>query len=299
MQPAVADDEPRTRIGERVMVLDAEQRRGVRHLPRDLDGVHAFDGMRERGAKRHAAPEPDDRDAPRAGMQQQGDVGEQLLRQHVSAVRRVDLPVDRERGDAGRPPDRHRRGRAVAVIEERAGRERRFEIRRLDVRCRLPVVSLRQERDGGDRGRGDGAGCQPEARHARREQHHPPAGDAGDRRRHERALQTQGGNQDETAHERTGDRARGIGGVDPGDVARRALEVRGARAQRERKRGTEADGERQQQPRTHHRLALEDRTEPDPRFRYRTRDAYRQARDLRQRRGGCRADEDHHERKAE
>jgi hypothetical protein len=74
--------------------------------------------MAQRTGKRDAAAEPDEADAPRRVVQQQRHVREEPLRQHVAAIRRVHLSVDRECGNAGQAADGHRGSRAFAVIEQ-------------------------------------------------------------------------------------------------------------------------------------------------------------------------------------
>ena len=61
---------------------------------------------------------------------------EKPLREHVAAIRRVDLAVDRERRDAREAPDADRRRCSFPVVLEQTGFERRvrvafFQIRRV------------------------------------------------------------------------------------------------------------------------------------------------------------------------
>ena len=86
-------------------------------------------GWRKRAAERHAAAQPDDRDALRVRVQQQRQVREQALRQHVARVRRVDLAVDREHPRARRAADGHRRGGALLVGPRACRRRARIERR--------------------------------------------------------------------------------------------------------------------------------------------------------------------------
>ena len=58
---AVADDQPRARIGQRPRVLGLEEARGLDHLRRDLEHVDALERMAERRPERHAAAEAEDR----------------------------------------------------------------------------------------------------------------------------------------------------------------------------------------------------------------------------------------------
>ena len=78
-------------------------------------------------------------------VQQQRQVRDQLLRQHVAAIRGVGLAVDRERRRAGQLLHRHRRRRALLVIEQLAGLELRFEIEILRHVRRVHVDAGRQQ----------------------------------------------------------------------------------------------------------------------------------------------------------
>ncbi len=64
-------------------------------------------------------------------MQQEGQVGQQLLRQHVPGRGGVYFPVDRQREFAGQTLDRDRGRRSVAVVDQRPGFERGFKVETL------------------------------------------------------------------------------------------------------------------------------------------------------------------------
>ena len=91
-------------------------------------------------------PKSDDADPPRVPVQEERQVRERLLRQHVAAGRRVDLAVDGERQVAGEPLDGHDAGRTFAVVQQRSGFQRGRQVEALrDVACVL-VSSARQQR---------------------------------------------------------------------------------------------------------------------------------------------------------
>ena len=78
------------------MVLAGERIRCRDHFGRNFRDDRAIDRMCQRRAECHAAAEADDVDTARVVVQQQRQVGEQLLRQHVPAGRGVHLAVDRQ-----------------------------------------------------------------------------------------------------------------------------------------------------------------------------------------------------------
>ena len=90
-------------------------------------------------------PSPMIADLARVLVQQQRQVRDELLREHVAAVRRVGLAVDRQRRRAGQPLDRHGRRRAFAVVEQRARLEQRLEIEVLRHERRIHVDAAREQ----------------------------------------------------------------------------------------------------------------------------------------------------------
>jgi len=83
----------------------------------------------------------DDSDLPWVRMEQQGQVCEQLLREHVGARRGVDLAVDRERTVSSERFHRDRARGALAVVQERSGGERGTAINagRHEARIEIPA----------------------------------------------------------------------------------------------------------------------------------------------------------------
>ena len=124
MRSAVADDQMRARIVERVLVGVAEVAARPRPPP-------AKSRPRRRAQSDDCSAAPSVTPLPRPMMptsrgfscSSSGRCATSLLRQHVAAVRRVHLAVDGERGRSGEPLDRDRGRCALAVVEQRAGFE--------------------------------------------------------------------------------------------------------------------------------------------------------------------------------
>ena len=92
--PAVAHDQTRPRVGQSLPVLASEMLRRLDHFSRNFNRIDSLDRMGQGTSECHAAPVPDDGNATGVGMQEQRQMSQQSLRQHVAGVRRVDLPVD-------------------------------------------------------------------------------------------------------------------------------------------------------------------------------------------------------------
>ena len=220
--------------------------------------------MAKRRADRRAAAEADDHHLARVVVQQQRQVRHHLLRQHVAAVRRVDLAVDRERRGAGQLLHRHGRGGAFAVIEKRSRLQQRAQIeilgniRRVHVNAAgqqrsIPRRAEHEHRDGGSRAASTPAiralresGPQAITTRAAAIKH---AADDG-----ERGLQAEARDEEEPGGERSRNGADRVDGVDHAEPSggRRPLplKLRGQVADHregERERGAEAGRGRQDQ----------------------------------------------------
>ncbi len=242
-----------------------EARGRLDDLGRDLEHVGAVHGMAQGAAERHAAAQPNDRDALRVRVQQERQVREEALRQHVARVRRVDLAVDREHPRACRAADGHRRGGALLVVLERAGRERGLnvghaQIRRVFVRAAreerlVPARRVPRDDDAGRAGCGkdedartrDAAGRRDQDRDERR--HGDNSDDGG--------AQTEPRNQRKTRGERTGNRAHGVRRVQDRQVLRQRLARPRRETNRDRKQRAQDDRHRQQQRGRHQPLTPE------------------------------------------
>ena len=126
--------------------------------------------MTERGAQRDAAAEADNADLARVLVEEQRQVRDQFLRQHVATVRRVHLAVDGERQRSGEPLDRDRGSCPLAVVEQRAGLELSLQIKILRHVWRVEIRAAREERaiprsaDDRDYRGDDGGDCADEVR---------------------------------------------------------------------------------------------------------------------------------------
>ena len=106
MRSPVGDQQARARILQGTPVDVVEEPRRLDDLARQLNHIGTLDAVHECCTRGDAASQADDGDAPRLGMQQQRQVAQKLLGEHVGAVRRVDLAVDRQRTRAGQPAHR-------------------------------------------------------------------------------------------------------------------------------------------------------------------------------------------------
>ena len=106
-----------------------EQARCFDNLRRNLDHIGSRDGMRECCAQRDAAAQTHDGHPTRLRMQQQRQVCEQPLSEHVRPVRRVNFPSI-ERIVAKRFTHRNRGGGAFAIVEKPTGGEPCLQIDR-------------------------------------------------------------------------------------------------------------------------------------------------------------------------
>ena len=87
--------------------------------------------MGQRRTQGDAAAEAQNGHALRIRVEQERDMGEQPLRQHIARVGGIDLAVDGERCRASGPPDGNGAARALAVIEQFTGGERGARVRPL------------------------------------------------------------------------------------------------------------------------------------------------------------------------
>ncbi len=183
--------------------------------------------MGERRAERDATAEPEDRHALRIGMEQQRQVREHALRQHVAAVRRVDLAVDRERDGAGQLSHRDRARRSLPIRQQLACRQCRREVRSAHGR-RVLVGAARQQRSIPWRrdGDGDDGACrerkaQRSARAAMRAKQDRDRRDRDDGGHHPNGqMQPDRRDQHESRQQRAENRAERVDRVDAGRDAR-------------------------------------------------------------------------------
>ena len=277
MRPPVADDEAHARFGERAAAFAVEEARGLDDFRGDLHDVRAPHGaLGQRGADRDTAAQSDHDDVLCVAVEEHGQQAEQALREHVAAVRRIDLAVDGERRGTGQPTDADGRGCAFLVVLEHAGAQHRVEIVRREVgrvfvraaREKLAVPG-RQEKNGSQRCDGDAGWPQhgPWSWVLGRQsaKSHKQAGRAPEGAEHSRHLkrrpQSERRDERETCGQRAGDRAERVGGVHARGVA--ADRRRAARGDRERewKRGAECQRHRQQQQCGAERLRDDDAAE--------------------------------------
>ena len=265
MGAAVADDEAHAGGAEDASVFPLEERRRVHHLRRDLDNVGApHRAGRQRRSGRHAAAKADDTDILRIGMEKHRKEAEQTLRQHVTHVRRVDLPVDDERAHAGELPDAYRRDRATFVVQQPPRPQLRLEVVQADVRRvlvrpareQIEIPRRQQENDRGAKRGGHHHLRETATRRGPRPGFHDPDAERGedaDRcRRAESAVEADIRQQHEPADQRACDRskrvrrvhARGIRAGGPPVPGRRRR--RGSERQRERRTESARHGQEQQ-----------------------------------------------------
>ena len=201
-----------------------EQPRRFRHLRRDLGGGHPGDRVAERRAGGDAAAVADDEDRLRPRRQQERQMRQETLGEHVRAVGGVHLAVDREREFAGGLLHRNRGGGALFQEDEPPPAQQVAVAARLGSRGRLveaageqlPVPGARRGRPAdGDRRGGQRGG------EARTEQQR--GGEVRGDRGEERRLDAEERNQQESGGQRPG----GVpGGGPPVDDARRASGAR-------------------------------------------------------------------------
>ncbi len=86
------------------------------------------------GADRDAAAEADDADLLGVAMEEDGQEAEQALCQHVTGIRRVDLPVDHQGAHAGQFPNAHRRGRTIFVVQRAPRPQLGLEVPHIHIR---------------------------------------------------------------------------------------------------------------------------------------------------------------------
>ena len=86
--------------------------------------------MNQRCAGGDAAAQTDDAHAAGLRMQQQRQMAQKLLREHVSAVRRVHLALDCQGECSGEPSHRNRRGCTLFVVKQ---------FPRLQARCEIQI----------------------------------------------------------------------------------------------------------------------------------------------------------------
>ena len=231
----------------------AKKARRLDHLGGDLDHVGTRNRMTQRRAERHAAAQPDDGNVARVVVHEQRQMGDELLRQHVAAIRRVRLAVNRQRRRAGEPLDRYGRRGAFPVIQERAGLEQRFQIEILRHERRIQVgaageefaIPRRTERENRRRGdRGEHAGLPANLRQAspsNDNQHGANEARADDA---QRPLQAEQRDEEKARGERSEDRADRVDRIDVRESTGRPIRIADDR-QGERKGRTQADGSRQ------------------------------------------------------
>ena len=190
---------------------------------------------------------------------------DELLREHVAAIRGVGLAVDGERGRAGERLHRDRRRGALLVVAQRPGLQQRLRGR--DPWARTPRRGRRRWRAA----RGPTADWPPAPRRPRPTPPRRPCG-PGATGPHGATtisaaatrqplticrvrLQPEAGNHDEAGGKRSRHRADGVHGVHgaeaAGDVGRRGPGY----GERQRKRRAEADRRRQDQRRGERRAA--------------------------------------------
>ena len=119
MIAAVADDHPRARVGERVLVDLAEEFGRLYDLGRKFDAVDSRDRMALGRAQADAATEADQQHLLGILVQQQRQVCQKRMRAQVLALRRGDhLAVDPHETLAAQVPHGHCRGHAFFGIEQ-------------------------------------------------------------------------------------------------------------------------------------------------------------------------------------
>ena len=107
VRAAVSHNEVRTGIIQPVQVDVGKVPGCLDDLRRDFHDIRARDGMDERGTQRDAAAQSDDANLLRVWMQQQRQVSECFLREHVAEARRVDFAVDHQRPGPRQTLHRH------------------------------------------------------------------------------------------------------------------------------------------------------------------------------------------------
>ena len=148
------------------------------------------DGMTKRGAHGHATAKADDRHVARVVVQQQRQVCQELLRQHVAPVRGIHFSIDGQRCRSREPLHGNGRRRAVAIVQERPRLQLRVEIEIFRNVWRVQVSAAREKRPIPGRSDHHGeAGCdcrhgaqtpddrrQPSGRHDRQRRGHEASG---------------------------------------------------------------------------------------------------------------------------
>ncbi len=250
VRAAVADHQMRAWIGQGVVVLPGEEAGRRDDIGGDLDDVRAPNRMRQRRAERDAATEADDADLAGGAVDEQRHVRQQLLRQHVAAVRRVHLAINRKRADSRQAPNRYRPGGPIVVVEQASSPQRPVEVERPEVRCvlvraarhqcRIPAGQRqRRRRDAGCCGKTDGlrhsAASTAQDDEGCAEKHDDRRADCG-------RVKTETWNEQEAGGQRSGDGAERVHGVDEADITWNRLKRAAACGDRQRHRCAERGG---------------------------------------------------------
>ena len=118
---AVADDHPRARVGERVLVDLAKEFGRLHDLGRQLDAVNGRDQVALGRAQADAAAEADQQHLLGILVQEQRQVRQKRMRAQILALRGGDdFAVDPHKTLAAQVPHGHRRGHAFLGIEQAA-----------------------------------------------------------------------------------------------------------------------------------------------------------------------------------
>ena len=255
MRASVTEHESGAGIAQGVVVVGVEERRGGDDLGRNLDDIRPLNRVAQGRTQRHPAAEADDADLPGGSVQQQREVREKPLRQHVAAVRGVHLAVDRERKRAGHAAHRNGAGRALRVVEQRARFEAGLEIEAPKVGGVLVGATReqgsvpRRQRQRDENRHQPGRGCKDGARAAGARGQDDR--DAGPGHAHGRAQHRRPQAERRDEHEACGQRARDgaqrIDGIDERRITRRRRLLTGCRGHSQRERSPQRQGGGQEQ----------------------------------------------------
>ncbi len=220
--------------------------------------------MTERRGQRHPASQPDNADFARVAVEQERQVRDQLLREHVAAVRGIDLPVDSQRNGPGQTLHGNRGRSAFLVIKDGSRLQECLEveilrdIRRIQVdaareQCAIPRTTPDAHHGGYHQYRAvDRAGRlrQPAPCH-----HDHAGGHQHEAHRLQGLLQPEDRNHEEAGGKRTADGARCVDRINEPEALRGRVRRAANRGERERKSGAERYGGRQNEGRHYHRAA--------------------------------------------